>query len=368
MKEFFCLILISIVALSGCSQKKEQEQESVLEEICEEENSFTNMVIPISMEERPELSVWMAYWDMDSVVCELEVLGEQLTGVSYFEAYLDPDYHVVLSEGYLEICKELKVNAKETYLTIVNDVIYDSERENSLKDIDALYALFETEGKMKEHIEEIISITKSIGASGVEIDYERIRNDMELWTKFEVFLEMLAQCTANENLKLRIILEPLSPFEQLQLPKEAEYFVMCYNLHGGRQDIGGKADKAFIKEMVEKMHLINGGEVSDEQLGFAIATGGFDWTDNGNKVTAITQVEAENIIRSFKTSKVIREPESYVRHFKYKDQDGEEHEIWFADGITLKKWIQWICEDYTYKIALWRLGGNTQEALEAMLD
>ena len=111
MKKKICLILIYVVLLTGCSQKKELKQVNILEETEEIENLVEDRVATIPVKQVSELSVWVAYWDMESVVSELEVLGEQLTGLSYFEAYLNSEYHVVLPEGYLETCKELKTNA-----------------------------------------------------------------------------------------------------------------------------------------------------------------------------------------------------------------------------------------------------------------
>ncbi len=46
--------------------------------------------------------------------------------------------------------------------------------------------------------------------------------------------------------------------------------------------------------------------------------------------------------------------------FKYTDEDGIEHEVWYADKNTLNSWMQ-VIKEKGYGISLWRLGGNVFE-------
>jgi spore germination protein YaaH len=127
------------------------------------------------------------------------------------------------------------------------------------------------------------------------------------------------------------------------------YVVMCYNLHGGFSSPGGKANPKFILELIEKARKIPG------KKDFAVATGGFNWAKNG-RTTAVSETEANLILKEYK-SQVKRDDESKCLFFKYKDKDSIEHEVWYADKITLKSWMSVIIEK-GYDTSIWRLGGK----------
>lgn len=318
--------------------------------------------VTVEAEEKDKISTWIVYWDMEQAAEEIAILGDACDTISYFEAYFDGEYHVTVPNGFLEACEEMELSEKETYLTFVNDVVYGDGKENDLKDTKVLKTLFLDEASMESHIDELIALTKSAGADGLEIDYENIREDRKLWERFEVFAELLAERAQKEQLSLRIVLESMTPFEQLTLPENAEYVVMCYNLHGGTGDIGAKADKAFLKETVEAAKAL------DRKVTFAVAAGGFDWWENGSKVQAVREEEAAAYIREYQVEEVKRDPESYAVYFSYVDESGNTHEVWYADGRTLLQWRSWIYEAGGEKTALWRIGGNQAESLQKMLE
>lgn len=104
----------------------------------------------------------------------------------------------------------------------------------------------------EKHIEEIIDMVLDNGYKGIEIDYEGMKENLELWSLFVDFLENLQIEADKENLKLRVLLEPNFPLDSIILPEGPEYTIMCYNLHGTGTKPGPKADKNFILNMVEK--------------------------------------------------------------------------------------------------------------------
>lgn len=343
------LILVWVCLLVGCA-KEGPEQTNKYEKV--QMQSSTQIA-----HANQGLSTWLVYWDLEKVQEELDGLGH-LSALSYFEAYFNEAGEMVLPEGFLEDLQAVEFQAEETYLTFVNDIVYDKARPNSLKDIQILEEIFSDKARLKAHIEQIIQLTKQVSATGVEIDYENIRDNQKLWQGFEVFLKQLLIRTKQEGLKMRVVLETQTDFEAVNWPEDVEYVMMCYNLHGKANDIGAKADQAFLKETVA-----NGKKLPQNTV-YALATGGFDWSNHGEKVKAIKEQEALELIRSYQVKTVKRDDNSGALSFTYKDDTGMYHEVWFADGKTLRQWRQWILEEGGERIAIWRLNGNEVTSLE----
>ena len=88
---------------------------------------------------------------------------------------------------------------------------------------------------------------------------------------------------------------------------------------------------------------------------FALATGGFDWGENGI-TKAVTEAEANEILTKYNIE-AQRDDNSKYLYFNYVDEDNINHELWYADSYTLEYLAKPIIEE-GYDISLWRLGGN----------
>lgn len=139
----------------------------------------------------------------------------------------------------------------DSYLTFVNDLL-KKEGGSSLKDRDLLYYLLSSKESREEHMRDILEMTEQGGFDGVEIDYEAMKKDMELWRLFTSFVNELYGKTSEKKLKLRVILEPGAPVEELGFVKGPEYVFMCYNLYGYGTEPGPKADESFLISMAAK--------------------------------------------------------------------------------------------------------------------
>ncbi|MEA5060721.1 MAG: glycosyl hydrolase family 18 protein [Candidatus Pelethousia sp.] len=298
------------------------------------------------------VSAWAAYWDVDNVVTELKGYT-RLEALCYFEAYFDPKGKVILPREipalYKKVKKEFPNAGWTSYLTFVNDR-YDGPGEFSLKDTELLWTLLGSEASMTAHVEDIVALVKDKGFDGIEIDYEAIRKDMPLWEKFLAFCEALYARASQEGLVLRVLLEPSTPFDSLTFPAGPTYVMMCYNLYGGHSGAGPKADAAFISELVQKMQALPG------RKDFAIATGGFDWC--GDSVQQLTETGAKSLAATFTVSEEWRDEASRCVAFRYADEKGNSHEVWYADQVTLDFWASLIRTEDGDGISIWRLGGN----------
>lgn len=296
------------------------------------------------------LSAWVVYWDLNYDK-EIRTLDKELKNICYFAVNFNSNNELVIPEKLISCYNETNGYDYNKYITIVNDKI-NSDGSSSLKDINLLKALLSNSDLRSSHIEDIISLAVKYNFDGIEIDYEQIKKDIKLWKDYILFINELYQKAEKEGLKLRVVLEPNIPFDKLSFNEGPTYVVMCYNLHGGFSEPGEKANPKFIRSLMDKTSKIPG------KKDFAIATGGFNWASNG-KTTSVSETEAKRISKEYR-AKVERDDESQCLFFNYKDEDNIEHEVWYADKITLKSWMKFIREK-GHDISLWRLGGNLFE-------
>lgn len=324
---------LCMFSLSGCENVKNNEKTATLEKFDE------NIV---------DLGAWTAYWQLD-VSDEIEELNSKLTSMSYFEAYFDRNNNIVIPDELKNYYDETKDAAYEKYITIVNDKVI-SKDNISLKDIELLRRLLKDEKFEDKHINDIIDTAKQYNFNGIEIDYEQIKDDMSLWQSFIDFSEKLYKKTEEENLKLRIVLEPSIPYEKLNFIEGPEYVIMCYNLHGSQSEPGEKANPDFIQKVINDTKNVPG----DKK--YAVATGGFDW-QKGQKGVSIDEKKARELLIEFNAS-AIRDEKSHCLVFEYTDQNKNKHEVWYADRFTLNEWMKVIYKN-GYTASLWKLGGNS---------
>lgn len=294
-----------------------------------------------------EISSWIVYWDLD-VDNEIKELDNKLNSISYFAANFNENNQLFISEDLINYYESTKKYNFNKYITIVNDVI-NNDGKSLLKDKSVLNNLLEDEISRKKHVYEIIDLAKKYEFDGIELDYEQIKDDMQLWNNYLLFINELYTEAKLNGLSLRILLEPNTPIEQLNFIEGPTYIMMCYNLHGSFNTPGEKANKSFIDDLIEKMNKITANKE------FAIATGGFDWDEN-NKVKSVTEIEVNKILKENKVEEK-RDTDSQYVFFNYFDTNNIKHEVWYADKVTLE-YLYGVIKGENYKVNLWRLGGN----------
>ncbi|MBC2396311.1 glycosyl hydrolase family 18 protein [Clostridium tetanomorphum] len=333
------LLIVSVIYIGVFSKENNSNNKDSNVEINKEEKIFAENI--------NNLSAWVVYWDLESHK-EIKVLDRQLKNVCYFAVSFNSNNELVMPEKLINHYKETKEYAYNKYITIVNDKI-NSDGSSLLKDTNLLKALLSDSDSRSKHIKEVINLAVKYGFYGIEIDYERIKNDMKLWDDYILFINELYKEAKEKGLELRVVLEPNTPIDKLKFNEGPTYVMMCYNLHGGFSKPGEKANPEFINRLIEKMSKVPG------KKNFAIATGGFDWASNG-KTMAVSEAEVKSILKKYNT-KVQRHNESQCLFFNYKDEDNIEHEVWYGDITTLNFWMKGIAEK-GYDISIWRLGGN----------
>lgn len=318
----------------------------------------TNETKPSAKEREIELSAWITDWQWKSGIEDYRSITNGLTSVQVFAAYFNSTDRLFYTEENIEAIPNIMKIAKEgslvkVDLTIVNDQ-FKEDGKAVQKDSDLLTRLMATKESRKAHIDDIVKLAKEYDFRGVEIDYEKVK-DAD-WENICAFYEELYIKLKASGKSLRIVLEPRTPIEKINLPKGPTYVMMVYNLYGYHSGPGPKADHPFIEKMAQKMKQLPG----ENYLAFA--TGGFDWPQEG-KITALTESEAANL-KKISITPAKRDEASGSVYFEYLDKESKKHTVWYADDVTLAQWIESSKKAGYYKIALWRTGGFEQATLD----
>lgn len=299
------------------------------------------------------LSSWIVYWDVKNGQKDYDGAKEHLKSLSYFCAHFNEnDILVIPSEIQQAKQQRKKTDGMVSYLAIVNDRdLGDGGMVE--KDTDVLYRMLGSSEAMDDHIDNIISLAKKGGYDGVEIDYEKLWKDPELFHSYLDFIEKLYNAAYIENLKVRVVLESSTPFDG-GFCKGPQYVVMLYNLYGTHSGPGPKANEEFIRKTIARMKALPGEKVA------AFSTGGCHWEYKdifgliAQKKKFIDTAEAKGLQKKYQ-AETKRDADSGCLVFKYKDQN-RYHTVWYADGETLNHWIA-IAEAQGIKnISIWRLG------------
>ena len=248
---------------------------------------------------------------------------------------------LTLPEKSADIAGQLKTSSTLKKMPVYLSVVNDTEKEE--KSVALLQRLIGTPGQAEATAESIVDMAQDYHCDGVEIDFEKIRKDTALWAWFVDFENrLIAKCNAS-GLKLRIVLETLTPVESINLPTGPEYVVMCYNLYGNGTKPGPKADRAFLKKTAGRFEKL--GNVT-----YALANGGFNFKGS-KQAEAVTADEAAALMKKHDV-KPKRDKDSGALYFKYGS-----HTVWYADAKTLSIWAQTLDQAANRKVpvALWRL-------------
>lgn len=338
------IMLLCVPFLTGCVEHKAP---SVAEQTAPD--TSTVQEVEALSGQAGRLTVWSAYWDCADDMELLRDEADKVDEISLFAAYFQ-EGELVIPEATTRLLNKIRrkesTKEKTVYLSVVNDV--QKNGKTTQKDTDILKQVLGTESAAQEHAEQLVRLAADNGYDGIELDYEKIRKDMELWADFLRFEEKLLGLAEENGLKVRIVLEPGTPVEQLDFPEGADYVVMCYNLHGGGTDPGAKADNSFLESLVEKFGAL-------PNVSYALANGGYCWEGESQTAVQCRAAEAAAMAEQAGVTPE-RDPDSGALFFSYTEK-GKRYTVWYADETTLVQWAQQLnaLTGGRVDISLWRI-------------
>lgn len=296
------------------------------------------------------LGAWLPCWAASAALEEAQALP--LDRAVAFSALFDENGQVILPEDAETLLLDMQVafagTDTQVYLSVVNDQQTRSGTQG--KSVALLRRLLKDDQAIRRHIDDLILLVDASRVEALEIDYENLGDDTELWQQFVLFIDQLYQQLQRDGIHLRVVL-PWDAPRYASLPQGPEYTVMCYNLYGAHSGPGPKADYAFLEEIAGLYANFPG------TVRMAFATGGYDWSAAG--VESLTQQQAENRLARLNITPT-RDAASGALTAAY-TMEGESHTLWYADGETLLLWQDRMA---TFDgIDLFRLGGNDLNTL-----
>ena len=185
---------------------------------------------PLRSGEHPpvRLTVWQTYWDREDGAAEYAALRRQVEAVSLFAVCYDENDALLVPDEVRTMLAAQKKGKAETYLSFTNDVLGKKRVE---KDRELLRRILHDDAAIDRNVDAIVRLTRELGADGVELDYENFAKEKTLLDRYMIFTYRLIVACVQQQLKLRIVLEPSMPFDAGFEPG-AEYVVMLYNLYG----------------------------------------------------------------------------------------------------------------------------------------
>ncbi|WP_433387120.1 hypothetical protein [Absicoccus porci] len=333
-KRILKLLIIVCLFLCGCTNRRDTTKTNRYD------LDVSKQIQALKKSNR-NLYVWSVYWDCTSDVRTIQRNRKKIDGIGVFSAYYPDGKTLSLPEKSNDLIQHLASIEDEPaiprYLCVVNDT--DSEN----KSVDLLKEIMK---ESEKNAQSIVDMAIQNQCMGIEIDFENIRNDINLWNQFINFEKDLMDLCSKNHLALRIVLESSTPVDQIDLPSGPEYVVMCYNLYGNGTKPGPKADMDFLKDMVAKFESL-------DHVSYALANGGYDF-EGSKKAEAVTSSQIQTLILE-KKAKPKRDPSSQALYFTYGS-----HTVWFADEKTLTFWAKILdtAAGRTVDISLWRLFRN----------
>lgn len=303
-----------------------------------------------------DCSAWLAYWDTESAMEELGAFPDGFSSLVCFEAFFDTEGNWVLPPESEQLLADMREGSAPVYLSLVND-IQQPDGSYVQKSRDFLRQQLLDPTARSAHIVKIMQMIRICGVDGLEIDYENLKSDTELWAAFTDFIAQLWSILNHNGIKLRVVMECGAP-KYAAFPEGPVYICMCYNLYGYHSGPGPKADRVFLEGIGESWKAVPG------EVHMAFASGGFLWI--GNEVEeAFTEREAQTWLAE-RGGEAKRDLDSgALRAVFFEDQ---KYTLWYADGETLAFWRDTLREMGYSHFDLFRLGGNTAESLAVFLE
>ncbi|MEK7165849.1 MAG: glycosyl hydrolase family 18 protein [Patescibacteria group bacterium] len=219
------------------------------------------------------------------------------------------------------------------------------------------------------HIQEIKSLIVEKGFDGVTIDYEEI--DQREEDSFTLYIAELVETLRPLGKFVGVALHPklgersdrqysFQNWERLA-PVADELYIMAYGEHWDEGRPGPIASAEWVGKIVAYLKQLN---VPLEKFYLGIPLYGYDWNkDSKDKAKGLTYRDVKRLMEQYDIGDEWGE-DTPAPFFQYKDENGDQHEVWFENGPSVEVKVQLAREAGFGGVTFWRLGGEDPEVWE----
>jgi spore germination protein len=227
----------------------------------------------------------------------------------------------------------------------------------ALMDGDALHNLLANPENRKLLIGNLLNEVKVHGYDGVNIDFEFIKASDSSY--FNTFLSELKTALGS---KKELSVAVFARTEDDKWPTAYDYarigeiadrvVVMAYDYHYRTGPAGPVAPLWWVENVVDYMTA----KIPAAKIMLGMATYGYDWASNGSCQT-ITAPKLNNILSQYRVEEHF-DKTSMSPYYTYWDENGNFHEIWMENEMSLsKKWEEAVTNRLG-GISFWRIGNG----------
>ena len=126
---------------------------------------------------------------------------------------------------------------------------------------------------------------------------------------------------------------------------------MAYDNHGTWSSPGPIADIRWVEKNLEYALQF----IPKNKLYLCVAGYGYDWSNNG--VESVDYQPTMDLVEKYQ-SNVRWDDDSQSPYFKYTDDNGRLHTVWYENSQSLKCKIALVDKYDLAGVALWKLGGE----------
>jgi len=199
-------------------------------------------------------------------------------------------------------------------------------------------------------IRQAFDYVKTVGGAGISIDFENLPESSQ--RHLQAFMTETWNTFHNAGLLVSMnVPDHDETFDYKQYASKVDYLiVMAYDEHWATGAPGPVSSMQFFLNTLNARMA----DTPPEKLVMAIGNYAYDWPTRGGRTfeeAMLTAKESEATITF--------DPESLNPTYRYRAEDGTEHEVWFLDAVTAFNQAS-VTRAMNPKagLALWRLGGE----------
>lgn len=321
------------------------------------------------------IDIWLPYWDIKNCIQIInnDKITEKINRINLFFYAFDKELNIInTTKDNLDYQKIMEVISKKNIKiipTITNDIFY-SKTDVKLKDPEIIHQILTNKELKEKHIKQILELVNSLGAEGIDIDYENI--DIKDKDSFTEFIKELSILLHKENKILLVTVQQKFEDHQRSGPgaidwKEISQYadkviIMCYN-YSSKNTKPGPIAPIFWLEDIIKFAV---SQIPQEKICIALTLHGYDWSEKTNSLNLSI---ANNLIQ-IRNAKLLWDNKSQSPHFVY-SKDGSKHQVWFENEKSISEKIKIINRYNIPHLALWHLGAlvpSLSELIDLFLE
>ncbi|MGZ4122067.1 MAG: glycosyl hydrolase family 18 protein [Tumebacillaceae bacterium] len=242
---------------------------------------------------------------------------------------------------------------------VIHNLLYTRGNQETNKVV--LRGMLQTQETRAAFITNVVTLVEQYGFDGAHIDFEDIY--IEDAPKLSAFYRELGAALKSKGYYY-VVSTPSRNSDRPTNPFSAafdysvigsvvdEFSAMLYNEHGWPGSGPGPVVSIGWMEQVLRYAMT---KMPARKITAAVSVFGFDFNLTKKRNTYVTYGMAMNLAKKY-NKQVIFDQATKTPMFRYKDEEGNDHEVWFENADSIRAKIQLANRLGVRGLALWRLG------------